>query len=391
MESYSLDLINYFTLTKHHLTDDSKTNNIFQIVDDIFGLHATGPTTPYLSLFNRTKRFSKEDLDKELYLKRNLGKIRCVRKTIYILTKEMIPFAFRATNKFVEVTSDQYAKYLGVTQDEYKKTSKLILEALKDKAMSTKELKKNLKTKVNISPVVNLMCDQGLLIRGKSKQGWKSNIHTYHRFDEYFIDLNLNKIDEEEAIIKLIEKYIAAFGPVTETDIIWWAGLSKSAVRSALGSLKENIKEIEISEIGSKFLIISSDFKHLHSLKISKKPTINLLPFLDPYLMGYKERKRYLVSKLCQFVFDRSGNITSTVLLNGKIIGVWDYEEGNPPTVKILLFGKVGKNILNSIHELGNRIGEFISEGEVKVKKCSSITPLTKRTAGGFMTPLKER
>ena len=57
------------------MTDDSKIDDVVQIVKDIGGLHATGSTVPYLSLFARTRNFVKKYLDEELYVKRNLGKI----------------------------------------------------------------------------------------------------------------------------------------------------------------------------------------------------------------------------------------------------------------------------------------------------------------------------
>ena len=35
---------------------------------------------------------------------------------------------------------------------------------------------------------------------------------------------------------------------------------------------------------------------------------------LDPYLMGYKDRERYLDPRFKDFVFDRSGNVTNTIV-----------------------------------------------------------------------------
>jgi len=35
------------------------------------------------------------------------------------------------------------------------------------------------------------------------------------------------------------------------------------------------------------------------------------------------------------------------------------------------------------------KIGRFIADKEVTVKECDSMIPLKRRTAGGFMSPLK--
>ncbi len=186
MYKTSLNVSNHLVLHKQHLTNDSKANDIIQIVRDMSGLHATSPTTPYLSLFARTRNFAKEQLDEELYIKRNLGKIRCMRKTVYVLSKEMIPIAYSATKKMVEPVSEKYSQYLGVTRKKYEEASKLILKTLKDRGMTAKEIKKALRTELNISAILNLMCDQGLLIRGNPRNGWKSNVHTYHLFRDFF-------------------------------------------------------------------------------------------------------------------------------------------------------------------------------------------------------------
>ena len=264
----NLSAINHFVLRKQHLTDDSKIDNIVQIVKDINGLHATAPKTPYLSLFARSRNFKKEQLDEELYIKRNLGKIRCMRKTVYILLKELIPIAYSATKKMVELASEKYSQYLGVTRKQYDETSKSVLKILKGTGMTVKEIKRALKTELNISAIVNLMCDQGLLIRGNPRHGWKSNIHTYYLFEDYFPDIDLNAVDEARAKNLLVKRYLASFGPVTEKDVMWWSGFLKGEVKEILESLQDQVTQIEISDLKGSYSMLNSDFKSLQSLKL---------------------------------------------------------------------------------------------------------------------------
>jgi len=102
MTGINLDLVNRFVLHKQHLADDSKTDDIVRIVKDVSGLHATSPRTPYLSLFSRAENFRRDMLDEELYVKGRLGKVRCMRKTVYILRKALVPMALSATRMMVE-------------------------------------------------------------------------------------------------------------------------------------------------------------------------------------------------------------------------------------------------------------------------------------------------
>lgn len=184
---------------------------------------------------------SREKLDEELYKKRSLGKIRCMRKTVFILPKETISGAFAATRGSVEPASEQYSKFLGISEKQYEEISWRIMRILEGRGMTTKEVKEALGTKLNISPIVNLMCDKGLLIRGNPQGGWKSNIHTYYLFHEYFPDVDLNAVDEARARRLVVEQYLASFGPATENDIAWWTGFPKGQTRQIIRGFQDRV------------------------------------------------------------------------------------------------------------------------------------------------------
>ncbi|MCC7573376.1 MAG: hypothetical protein KO464_08305 [Candidatus Methanofastidiosum sp.] len=57
MDEFELSKVNNFLLRKQHLTGNTKVQSVAQVAKDILGLHATYASTPYLSLFNRVKRF----------------------------------------------------------------------------------------------------------------------------------------------------------------------------------------------------------------------------------------------------------------------------------------------------------------------------------------------
>ena len=389
MDEISLEKVNRFLLKKQHLSEDSKLDNILQIVKDIGGLHATSATTPYLSLYARMHNFLKQQLDDEIYTKRNLGKVRFVRTTMYLLPKEIIPVAFSAMERTIKPISQQYMKRLGIPIKEYKKLSNLILKTLKGKGMTTKELKNILDTKFNVSAILNLMCDSGLLLRETMQNSWKSNLHTYYPFNEYFPEVKLGALDEAAAKEMVIKQYITSFGPVTLTDISWWTGFAKHDSRGIMKKLEDQTTQVEIADLDEGYYLLDSDLRSLKKLKLKEQNEINLLPLLDPYLMGYKDRDRYLNIKDYNYIFDRSGNATTTILNNGRIIGIWDISEKPEPIVKLYFFDEVEKGLLNEIKKKGKQLGKFILDSEVKVKVCSSMVPLNERTAGSMMTPLK--
>ena len=387
METVNLAKVNHFVLKKQHLADDSKMGDVVQIAKDIGGLHGTSATGPYLSLFARSNSFRKDDLAVEMSKKKSLARIRYVRNTIYILPKKFIPVAYAATSQMAEVTAARFSKYLGVTPTQYVRISNKILKLLRGRGLTTREIKKKLRTVANIAPIVNRMCDKGLLVRSLPREGWKSTQHAYYLFEDYFPDLDLSAFDEKEARRKIVEQYILSFGPVSEQDIAWWTGFPKSQVKEILKGLGDEVSSVEIPELESSYLVHLSERESLQSLEVPKHPIVNVLPGLDPYMMGYKDRERYLHPKHYKMIFDRSGNATSTILVDGRVVGIWDLEE---PLVKIFYLKDVGKDIRKKVRSKASDVGKFLAEKPVQVKVCDSMVPLFKRTAGSFQSPLKD-
>ena len=78
------------------------------------------------------------------------------------------------------------------------------------------------------------------------------------------------------------------------------------------------------------------------------------------------------------------------ILMDGKIIGVWDIEEKPKARIKLFFFADVDKGIKKKIHSKAKNIGMFITGRKVQIKECPDMVPLTKRTAGSMMSPLKD-
>lgn len=383
-----LDRINRLVLRKHHLTEESKIDDIIQIADDLCGLHATSATTPYLSLFARTRSFRKDDLYYALYREKRLGRIRCMRNTIHILTRRMIPMALAATRDKAMNTSRKFIKSRGISRRQYQEISESIVTLLREKEMTASEIKKALGWDRDISAILYLMCDSAVIIRGRPVGSWRSRNHKYAIFRDYFPHMEPGKMGEREATVALVKEHVKSYGPAAVTDIAWWAGLGKTRVREALDDMGKDIEEIDVPDIKGSLCMYASDRELLED-QAARKPVVNLLPVLDPYLMGYKQRERYLADEYYGYVFDRSGNSTSTILMDGRVVGVWDMQEDEEPTAKLFLFEEVAKKIKERIEARAREVGQFIVEGDVGVRWCESMAPLTKRTAGSMMSPLK--
>lgn len=379
--------VNSFILEKQYLTCDPRKENIPTITRDICGLHATSATTPYLCLLARMNTFAREDLEEELYRKKTLARIRYARNTFYILPKENLPVAFAAVRRRAHRAAERYLEHFLMRPAAYENLVRKILDLLQGEGLAIAEIKKELGPVSHLSSILNLMCFQGLLICGKPKGTWKSNLHTYHSLSEYYPDLDLGLYTEEEAQQRIILSYIETFGPVTEMDTAWWTGFSKGSIKKALEKHSAGLVQIQIAGSEKKYHLCSSQLDGLLSTEPQSGEPVNFLPFLDPYLMGYRERERFLGDGFFHNVYDRSGNATPTILCEGKIVGVWDVDRSR---VKYFLFLCVGNDIRSQIRTQASKIGRFFFGVEPEIEECRKMLPLTERTAGGFMSPLRK-
>lgn len=375
--------VNAFVLAKQHLTTASMSSSVSSAVADIVGLHATAAATPYMSLFARMNHFTKQMLDTELYVKRSLAKVRCMRKTVFVLPRSLLAEALVATQAVTELASTHYPRYLGVSKNQYEETAAKIVPLLKGRTMSSSLIKKELALELNVSAITNLMCDQARLVRASPQGSWRSNAHTYGLFSEWFPEINLLSIGEAEARRGMVRRYVRAFGPVTANDVSWWTGFPMRDVRNTLEDVEAT--SIEIEGLRGQFYVSSDQVSSMKQADRPEQSQIRFLPSLDPYPMGYRGRERYLETPHRDYVFDRSGNATSTIILDGRIVGVWDIEDSK---VKVFLFEAAEDRVRDLVQSEARRTGHFVVDKQVVVEECHSMVPLPKRTAGGVMSPL---
>ena len=113
-------------------------------------------------------------------------------------------------------------------------------------------------------------------------------------------------------------------------------------------------------------------------------------PSLDPCFMGYADHDRYVGNQEYDRVFDYAGNVTNTILVNGDIKGVWDFEDGAPPVVKLHLFDYYMSIAGDKLVAQAKALGQFLFGNEPNIIQCSSMPNLKEAPSGSFLAPLKD-
>lgn len=353
---------------------------MLQVASDTVGLHSTLPGTPYLSLNARIDGFASDDLDTEVYDRRSLVRLKAMRGTVFLLTRDLAQIAFAATSN---VTLERDQKWFRIDPAVYHRVASLVLDALGQEALTAAELRTRV-PHADLSSVVALLCDEARVVRDRPAGGRTSTSYRYRRWSQAFPDLDLAARDRETATNELIRRYAFSYGPVSVADVVWWTGLPVKQARAALGHLAGELQAVDGPPSGHQWLRIG-DADHEQSIS-RRSPRVRLLPQLDPYTMGYRDRTRLVDPAHEALVYDRGGNATSVVVQDGRITGVWDLIDSPTPTGRVLLFDPASvarRRVLDLVAETG----EFWFGHSIPVREYQQMVPPRQRT-GVMRKPL---
>ena len=375
-------------LRRQHLLPAVNGADVVQLVKDISGLYAASATTPYLSLLARAPHFKREQLDEELYTRRTLGRIRCMRKAIYILPIDLLVAAHWATRSLTVEASRRYLEYRGVPRPVYEPLARQIQDLLTGRELTASDIRHALRTSFDVPAILNFMCDQGLILRTRLERGGPELNFCYALFADYFPRVRLEPMGEREATMHIVRQYLRSFGPATEADIAAWTGLGQVSAHIAIEHMRGEVVRVQIAKCVDRYLMLNTEVEACCAEPLLPQPAVALLPCNDPYLLGYQNRSRYLEVRHLDRTFDQTGNVTSSIVLNGRVIGVWDLI-AESCRMKLFLFQAVTDEVRSAIEMAAQQVGRFTCREAVVVQWCENMLPLTRQPLGSVVAPLR--
>lgn len=371
-------------LERHHLLESTDPAGVVEVADDVVGLHATSPSTPYLSLHARKRGFLSRDLDDALYERRSLVRVKAMRGTVFLWSLDLAPLVFAAT-RAATVASDR--RWLGINGEDYERVAPRVLAALAGQSLTVAELRKALEADGAVAGVVAMLCDEGRVVRDRPVGGRTSSAFRYRRWVDVYPEVSLEEWDEAAATRELVRRYVDAYGPVSRADVIWWTGLPARRVDDALRNLREELLTVSVADLGEGLLLTTATLDKAAARELGPV-AVNLVPMLDPYTMGYRDRGRLLDSSMNEMLIDRGGNVTSVVLIDGRVAGVWDLAETPNPAARVLLFDPDHPH-RERVLERAADTGAFWFGDPVPVEEYTSMVALRRRS-GVMRRPLDD-
>lgn len=347
-------------LRRHRLIGEARADTPEDVAESVVGLHATTASTVYLSTWARMNTFDVTDLERALYVDRTLVKQLAMRRTLFVFPRPALVDAVSAVGTRVAASertnmlrdlrrSDDFSDPEGWIDT----ARAAVLGALTDgRVASSTELRKELPELdgvirhgegkawggvASMGPrVLSHMSAAGEIVRGPNDGNWLRSKPRWTSMSDWLGEPLLVE-DPETGHRELIRRWLRQFGPGTETDIVWWLGSTKGAVRKAISQLEAIEVDVGDGKVG---YVLPDDLDSVEPTE----PAAILLPELDPTLMGWKQRDWYLGVHAAH-LFDRNGNGGQTVWWDGRIVGGW-YQRTD---------GSIGLHMLEKVNRVATK------------------------------------
>jgi len=129
-------------------------------------------------------------------------------------------------------------------------------------------------------------------------------------------------LDEAARERELAERYLRSHGPAQLDDLVWWTGMTKTAIRRAIAGLGEAVVSFRSGD--RELMMLAERAQELDpDCADSAAATLALAPF-DEHLLGYKDRSDVLDPKLANKVDPaRNGVFRATIVQDGRVVATW--------------------------------------------------------------------
>jgi hypothetical protein len=356
-------------------------------------LHATDPATVFLSAWARTDDFETASLEEALYRRRSLIKHLAMRRTLFVVTRDLLPVVHAGASLRVAGAETRRlikdVEKAGLHQDGKRwldRARAAALEALGDRELTSSELRDEVPLlegavtygagrswggQVPVGPrVLTILSAEGRIVRASNRGDWATSRPRWTSMARWLGE-PLGELTEDDGRDRLVEAWLRIFGPGTVEDLKWWLGSTLTAVRASLARL--DVAEVQLEGGGTGYLLADD----VDPDDAPVDDTVALLPGLDPTTMGWYDRDWYLGDHR-KLLFDTSGNAGPTVWVGGRIVGGWwQVPDGE---VVVHLLEDVGTAARNAIEAERIRLTKWLA-GRVIMLRFPS--PLAKAVAGG--------
>lgn len=311
-----------------HLLGTERADDPVAVARRLGGVHAQVAASARAAVALRTT--AEPDLDRALYTDRTLVRTWAARGTLHLLPAADLPLWVAAMSTRTRETTGSWLRYHGVTAEQMRDVIAAVPDVLGGTPMTREELADGIIAATKhadlrepltqgfgalLKPLAfrGLLCSgppQGRTVTFVAPRAWLGSFEPP---------------PADEAIDALALAYLGAYGPADAAEFARWFDLKPALAKKSFARLAPRLTEVP-----------GFGFRPDGLPGPETADTVHLLPAFDPYVVGSTRQLDRISSGPKSAVSRPQGWISPTLVVNGRIEGVW---EPSPEGPRVSPFG----------------------------------------------------
>ena len=316
--------------------------NVQQAVERICAIQAQWPQSPYLALWTRLVGFRKEQLTRALEEKR-VVKSQLFRITLHITSARDYPYYAAAWLPAARDTTP------GVTKKRLEELTRLVQSAAMKGPLTQADVEAlaaegmggfRWRTRT-LAPLLHL----------PPSGTWSHYGRVQLRAMEAHLGVELPA--REDGAEHFVRRYLAAFGPATQQDLLRFGGVR-------VGDVKAGLDRVELRTFRDERGRLLLDLPRAPLPAEDTRAPVRFLPKWDSSLLAYAppERARILPEEFRPTVIRKNGDVLPTVLVDGFVAASWGVDRKGK--LELSPLRRLTKAERDEIDDEGERVVGFV-------------------------------
>ena len=372
MISLTWEQVHAWRLEQQCLLPRWDRRNFIRAVERVLGVQAQVLSAAELSIGARVEGLTRAQVQRALWQDRALVKTWAMRGTIHVFAAADLPLVVAARCADGGRYGLRYFLQLGFTEPQYDEFLRAVPDVLGDAPMTREALANGVAERMQAPEVRRALLAsswgtlwkpsmfRGELCFGPSEGRTNTFVNPRQWLNAW------REWEPQEAQREITRRYLRAYGPATPRDFgFWWDGGGTAFGKKMFESLGEEVETVDVE--GWKATALRSTLEALAQGKAG--PSVRLLPMFDVYVLTQSRNLEPVLAKEHKGqVFRPAAWVSATVLVDGKMKGVWEYETRKEQTlVKIRMFTPTAEQVRRGIEAETQRLASFL-ESNVAVE-----------------------
>ncbi len=367
MISLNWGQVNTWRLSQQGLKHRLEPEELVRAVKQTLGIHAQVMTAAEMAIAARVEGLMPQDMQSALWQEPKLVKTWAMRQTLHLIPADDFS-TYVAARRITDLNwPELFKRQFGVDKATFEAYLAVVPEILTGEPITRQQFAQAVGERLNSPEMRAILTNPSWGVPFKPL-AWHGELcfgpgngqsATFVR-PRNWIGSWQDK-DPESAMKEIVRRYLQVYGPARPRNFQVWWWMSGVSARKAFDSIADETEQVDVE--GWRGTALKESIRGM--MEVEPTGEVYLLPPFDAFTVGLQRGKdldRLIALKQQKQIYRPQGWVSAVVIVDGYIIGTWDYKAGRSNTsFKVNLFTPGTSTIKEKISAEADQLGRFLN------------------------------